>query len=277
MTIKKCPICNKGNFRLLKRVKGVNIYECLNCQLGITDQSKKISKVRLYTSPEFYNLKEYKKEEEKHTRKFKKIIQLIKKYVRRGRVLDVGGGYGLFARLFSNERGMIIEVIEPNLQSNYLKETRAKIFRTTFQSFLAKNKTKYDLICFNDVLEHVDNPSSILRSSKEILRDYGYISILLPNYKSIMAKGSKNWSWWMVEDHKFHFSAKSLQLILEKSGFTVKYMTTFEDPHDFKLNLNGGRVMKLFIIYPFLFIYRLLKKIFWKFNYGGLLFVIAKK
>lgn len=277
MTIKKCLICSQSNFRLLKRVKGVKIYECINCQLGITEKSKNKRNVKLYASPEFYNLKEYKKEENKHTKKFAKIIQLLKKYIKEGRVLDVGGGYGLFAKLLSDKTRFTIEVIEPNLNPVYLRKTKAKVYKTSFQKFIIKNKTKYDLICFNDVLEHFDNPNDVLKNSREILKEKGYVTVLLPNYKSIMARVSKNWSWWMIEDHKFHFSPNSLKLILEKNGFTVKCMTTFENMRDFKANLGESRVMKLLIIYPFLLVYGLLKKVLWKFNYGGLLFVIAKK
>ena len=138
-----------------------------------------------------------------------------------------------------------------------------------------------------DVIEHLENPLVNLKKLKLLLAPGGILIIQTPNYKSLMARICKDWAWWMIEDHKFFFSPKSLQKILYKAGFKSEYFMTYEDWYDFKKNLDGNftgiknnplkKLIKgLFfsLFFPFYFLFR---KMIWRLGYGGLMFVIAKK
>ena len=91
-----------------------------------------------------------------------------------------------------------------------------------------------------DVLEHFRNPLSNLKKAKSLLKKDGILVIQTPNYKSLMARICRDWAWWMVENHKFFFSPKSIKLLLEKVGIKIEYFFTYEDFKDFKKNLDGN-------------------------------------
>lgn len=277
--MKRCPLCSNKDLRILKTVKKVDIYECERCKLGIS------SKV-LGSEEKLYSLPNYRKEEVKHSRKFRRVIGILRRFIKKGKIIEVGAGHGLFSNLLLREDSFQIEIIEPYLSASYLRKAEIKIYKTTYERFLTKNKTKYDLIVFLDVLEHFVNPKEILNKTKKILKRQGFVLIVLPNYKSIMAKICKNWAWWMVEDHYFHFSPQSMKEILRQTGFNVEYMTSFESMSDFKKNLDGNyseiknpilrKLLKLITMYPFLLFYLLIRLSVWRLKFGGLLLTVAQ-
>lgn len=277
--MKRCLLCSNKNLKLLKIIKKIDIYECERCKLGISSNI-------LGNKKKLYNFPSYKKDEKKHIWKFRKVIRILKRFLKKGKIIEVGAGYGLFSNLLSRENSFRIELIEPNLSTNYLKNKGIKIYKTTYERFLTKNKVKYDLVVFLDVLEHFANPKEILNETKKILKRRGFILIVLPNYKSAMAKICKRWSWWMVEDHYFHFSPQSMREILRQTGFNMRYMTSFESFVDLKKNLDGNfsdvknfilrKLLKLISMYPFLLFYLLIRSFIWKLRFGGLLFTVAQ-
>jgi 2-polyprenyl-3-methyl-5-hydroxy-6-metoxy-1,4-benzoquinol methylase len=280
---KTCIVCQSKNIKKFKKIDGEDIYRCGDCDLGfLLERNHKKENL-----DSFYNFKEYQKEEEKLKKRFIKLIKIIKNFKKRGRVLDVGAGFGLFAYLLNNEKNFTVDVIEPQLPVKYLTNKKTKIFRQSFEEFLTKQKTKYDLITMVDVLEHFNNPFENLKKTALILKDDGILVIQTPNYNSLMAKICKNWSWWMVEDHKYFFSPSSLKYFLKKVGYRLIYLKTYEDLIDFKKNLDGNfikiensflrRLAKLLFLsafFPFYFLFRIF---FWYFGFGGLIFVLAKK
>lgn len=283
--MKKCLICSHKEYRLIKQIGKAMIYECIRCRLAYTTGYAE-SRSLLHGENGLYSFQEYEKNENKHVRKFKKIIRIVKQILPKGHILDVGAGHGLFTHLLSMENHYQIDVVEPSLKLQYLQESDIEIYKTTYENFLRTNRKKYDLVTFLDVLEHFGNPKSVLQKTKKILNKNGFLLLLLPNYKSIMAKLSRNWAWWMVEDHKFHFSSFSLRKLLLQRGFAIKYMATFESFSDFKKNLDANYVdiknqtikksLKLLTMVPFLFLYFLFRPILWKLKLGGLLVVVGK-
>ena len=138
-----------------------------------------------------------------------------------------------------------------------------------------------------DVLEHFKNPSYVINKIQNILKENGIIVIQVPNYNSLMANLCRNWSWWMTEEHKYHFSLKALTFLLKTNDFDIKKCITYEDFSDFKKNLDGNfiyirnsiiRKSAKLIFYSLFFpFYLIFKRVVWHLGYGGLLFVIAKK
>ena len=280
-----CPLCESKAHKVHKVIKGVEIFECENCRLGFT---KKITNlVRSHQSgSELYDFKEYKKEENKLRRRFERLVKIITKYKNSGKVLDVGAGFGLFSSILQKMRDYQIDIIEPELKYRYIDITISNFFKTTFEKFKAEGK-KYDIVVLMDVLEHFRDPLKNLEKAKSLLKKDGILVLQSPNYKSFMAKVCRDWAWWMVEDHKFFFSPKSIKLLLKKAGFEIEYLTTYEDFEDFKKNLDGNftglkndfirKLMKFIFYLFFASFYFLAREIIWKLNFGGLLFAIAKK
>lgn len=279
----KCILCGKTNLLILKNIHGRRIFECTSCQLGATErkQDSKPYKGNLY------NVRLYDKNRKKHERQFQRIISCLTSYIQKGRVLDVGAGYGLFSWLLSQTGRYEIDAVEPFLPVKYLKNPDGNIFKQSFEEFEKNNKhsNQYDVIIFLDVLEHFDNPIIILQQTKKLLKENGSIVIQIPNYKSFMAKICRNWAWFMVEDHRFHFSPKSIQLLLKRVGFQIVKTRSYESFEDFKKNFDGNfeelqtprrKYIKI-LIYPIFFtFYIIFRRFVWLLKRGGLLLIVAK-
>ena len=274
-----CIICEKRDFRLIKSIGEYKIFECKNCQLAYTDSSKVPLKQRLEQTKLLYSLAEYKKGIKKHTQKFLKILNILKKYKKKGRLLDVGGGYGLFSKIALEHSKFHVEIIEPYLETYFINQKNIKTHKIKFENFIKTTKRRYDVIIMLDILEHIEDPDAIIEKVKKILKVSGIILVSLPNYKSLMAYLSKNWSWWMVEDHKYHFSPHSIDILMKKYNFIRKFTTTYESSIDLKRNIDGNfedlpfpirQLSKLVLLIPFMLIYNILKPILWYFKLGGL-------
>jgi 2-polyprenyl-3-methyl-5-hydroxy-6-metoxy-1,4-benzoquinol methylase len=283
----KCISCDSSELTFHRKVENIEIYECRKCELAYT-KKEKITKDSQNRQNELYSLKSYLPRSKTQKDKFEKLAYILNTKLKCGKILEVGSGFGLFSSILTNNPNYEVEALEPELPQHFLnKRSNVVIHKLDYRSFLKMCVKKYDCIIFVDVLEHFDNPHEILSRTKEIMNTNALIVIQLPNYKSLMARLCTNWSWWMVQDHKVHFSKKSIIQLLKQCGFSIIHTQTYESLYDFKKNLDGNfrfitnsvirKVIKFSFYLIFLPLYLLFRKIGWFFGFGGLIFVIAKK
>lgn len=282
----QCILCKRSDLILLAKVKKTAIYECPHCQLGITSQVT-TSKKKLYGSTQYYSPAAVRKNMDNYVEKFERVIERMSMFVSEGKVLDVGGGFGLFSDLISREKHLKVTMIEPHLKPFFLKNNKqVTFFKKKFMNYRGR-RGSYVAITFLDVLEHFKYPVETLRKTSVLLKEKGYVVVLLPNYQSTMRLLSNNWPWWMVEDHYFHFSRQSLKKIFGISGFKMVYLESFENKSDFWLSLQGNfrqiqnsslrKLLKAFTLPPLFIGYLLLRPVLWRMYNGGLLLAIAQK
>ncbi|EKD96407.1 MAG: S-adenosyl-L-methionine-dependent methyltransferase [uncultured bacterium] len=274
-----CFQCRAPVTKLIKRLDLANILECDVCKIAFI-QPTYSGKVKLP-----YNFRLYNLNYEKHANRLYPLIRTINSFISKGKLLDIGAGYGLFASLI-NKRGadFDISVIEPTQNPKYIKGLNINNYKTTFERF--KTNIKYDIITLFDVIEHLADPNAQVLKIKKLLNNKAKLVIQTPNYNSLMAKVCKNWSWWMPEDHKFLFGPMSLSNFLTEKGFKILYIQTYEDLADFKKNLDGNfinikniflrRLSKYLFYVPFFIFYSVLRPFLWKLGLGGLIFLIAE-
>ena len=86
------------------------------------------------------------------------------------RVLDLGGGFGMLARLLS-ERGMAVHVLEP-----YPTELgRARLAGLADAKYITAPEGAYDALVAMDVLEHVPDPAATLVEAAGAVRPGGVL------------------------------------------------------------------------------------------------------
>ncbi len=276
-----CIICGNKTTHVLTQIKGVTILECASCELGITvPPSKQINKTDLP-----YDFAEYRKQEKRYFDRVEAIVTHLSKHKSSGHTLDIGGGFGLLSSILI-DKGYTVDTIEPYLTPEYLKNNeKANIIRLDLDTYLEHSKSTYDLIIMLDVLEHLTDPVEILKKLKKKLSKEGIIVLQMPNYKSVMANICRDWSWWMIDDHLFHFSPKSLQLIAKKTDLELVELHTYEEYQDFRKNLDGNfmhvpqpfrKIQKAVFFALFTPIYLLMRTFIWQTGSGGLLFAILR-
>jgi len=286
MKIKRCILCKRSLFVKVANIGKSEIYECPTCELALTTKVTGTKK-KLYGSSKFYSPLAIEANIDKYIAKYERVIERMSMFVSDGKVLDVGGGYGLFSGLLSKEKTYQVTLLEPNLKPFFLSKYKGpKWIKRTFSKFKGRRRM-YSAVTFLDVLEHFKDPVTALHKTRELLKLNGYVIILVPNYKSTMRVLSAKWPWWMVEDHYFHFSRVSLKRILAQSGFRLRYLESFEDRTDLWLSLSGNykkikptiirKLVKAVTLPLVFYTYMLLRPLLWKIYNGGLLLAIAQK
>lgn len=149
---------------------------------------------------------------------------LITRYVKGGKLLDVGFGNGNFLKRMEQREGWDLYGIEPvtypyNLSKRYLKKStlyNCTLIDTNFEN------DYFDVITLWDVLEHVPNPLESLIESYRILKPGGYIFIQTPNPISWEAKlFGPFWRGLEAPRHLFLFVPAVLVNKLTDIGFIV--------------------------------------------------------
>jgi len=233
----QCQICKSKAIKPYKVVDSVLIYLCTKCHVAFLDPSTPRKK-----TSHIYSFLDYKKRESQFRNRFRTTVHLIQRFIKGKKILEVGAGFGLLSSMLSSE-GFEVDALEPDVEPIYLKGLTVHIFKDHLEDYVKKTKVKYDAVILYDVLEHVDSPKDTVKLFENLLNDKGIVIIQTPNYESLMAKVVRNWSWWMVEDHRFFFSKKSLDLLFNNRSWKQLFYRTYEEWPDFKKNLDGNFVM----------------------------------
>jgi 2-polyprenyl-3-methyl-5-hydroxy-6-metoxy-1,4-benzoquinol methylase len=145
-------------------------------------------------------------------------------------VLDVGCGDGSFLELLEGEQRELwgIELVEK--QANKAKAKFKNIFSGPVEDNLSNlPKNHFDVVFFNDVLEHLSDPYGVLDQIKKYLKKDGVVISSIPNIRyhsaliSLLFK--KDWKYEshgiMDKTHLRFFTKKSIRRMYEEAGYNI--------------------------------------------------------
>lgn len=175
------------------------------------------------------------------------------------RALDVGAGNGYLMEILA-EAGIEVWGTEISKHSWAICEKKfpGKIHLGGLK-YAVYPDDFFDVVFMTDVLEHMADPKDDMSEVRRILRAGGYLFIISPNSGSMTRKmlGPK---WFQYKyEHVFYFNKKSLEKLLESSGFrlvrfnnnhkkfTLSYYHAYFKKYSF---LGVGRIMAL--VFPYL-------------------------
>jgi 2-polyprenyl-3-methyl-5-hydroxy-6-metoxy-1,4-benzoquinol methylase len=249
----KCDLCGHDDPVLFLEKNGYNIVKCRNCSMVyVNPRLKSEDLCNLYNenviSPYHYYL-ETKDDDEKT---FEKRLDIIEKYAKSGKLLDVGCSIGTFSVVAKN-RGWEVYGVDINAQSvNYcLKKLNLDVKAGDFEK-LDFPEDFFDVIIMNDFLEHVGSPTRALKKANQFLKKGGVIFIVTPKIDSFMARISKeNWLHLKPNEHIFYFSSKTMGDILKRTGFetiSIRPIGRYRSLHTIlsKTKTYSGVINKLF-------------------------------
>ncbi|MCX7927442.1 MAG: glycosyltransferase [Candidatus Omnitrophica bacterium] len=155
---------------------------------------------------------------------------MIEKYIKAGRILDIGCASGEFLSLMQ-KNGWIVTGVD-------ISEYAVQTARNRYQLDVRKgtifdmdfSDSSFDVVSAGDILEHIPNPYAFLCQIRRILKKDGFLYIATPNFKSVHYRlavalsrfNHKN--YFVLPHHLFHFTPQTLTGILKKAGFVVKEM-----------------------------------------------------
>lgn len=222
-----CALCGGSDSITHYQTKDYRIIKCNKCGLLFTDPQLTKEKLKKYYT-EFADHRYLLKYKHQAIERGKKILEMVGRLKRGGDLLDVGCGYGFFLNL-AREKGWRTYGLE--LSQGALKYARATYKLDLFEGDIAEVRLqpkKFDLITLQHVLEHVPMPILVLNKLAKALKDDGILVVVVPNASSLIAKlaGTRWVCFSEVTHHLFHYTAKTLSLLLGLGGFgTLTSMT----------------------------------------------------
>lgn len=161
------------------------------------------------------------------------LLEFIPKDART--ILDIGCSSGNFGFLIKKTINCVCWGIEPDKESAEKASKKLdKVINKTFSANLPElENCFFDVICFNDVLEHLVNPEEALLQCKSKLTERGVVIASIPNilYFPVISEILTNQDWQYQESgildntHLRFFTKKSIIRMFENCGYEVIKVT----------------------------------------------------
>ncbi|TSC87781.1 MAG: type 11 methyltransferase [Microgenomates group bacterium Gr01-1014_7] len=138
----------------------------------------------------------------------------VKKYIKSGKILDVGAGEGVFGKTLGPNFAVT------NLESPFAKVANKNVVKADFLKW--KTDKKFDGIVFLESLEHVPSPQDYLKKARSLLNKNGYILVECPRFDSWESKLFKDkWLHLDIPRHLAHLTREGLGILASRNNLKV--------------------------------------------------------
>lgn len=220
-----CPVCNTTMKNSLK----IWHWECTKCGYEKSDFEPAINNKIVHKK-----IDEQQREKGLRTLRIEnygKLLDAIEKIrPASGQLLDVGCAHGWFLESAKN-RGFDTLGIEPD-QQFIATAPHGIAIRQGFFPEILEETAQFDVIVFNDVLEHMPHVKAVLSGCRKHLKPGGVLVINLPstsgmfyNVARLLSKFgissffSRLWQEGFPSPHLHYFNPTNLRLLMQSNGF----------------------------------------------------------
>lgn len=233
-----CPVCNSGNINPLLTVKDFSVskeefvvWQCHDCTLRFTQDIPDENNIGRYykfedyishtnTDKGFIN-KAYQKVRDYTLQQKAKLI-IDETGVVKGNLLDMGCGTGAFLNTMK-KKGWNVKGMEPDEDARKLAKQLYGLSIDQPTAINELNNQSFDAITLWHVLEHVHQLHDYVEQLKRLLKPKGKLFIAVPNYQSKDAAAYRlYWAAYDVPRHLYHFSPKSLKVLMQQHGLSIE-------------------------------------------------------
>lgn len=242
----KCPLCDRAPVEFATDYQGFHLCRCPEC--GLQFQSPRLTfdelADKVYTE-DYCPGHEESASDVAYKRQLRNFESLVGK---KGRVLDVGCGNGSFLR-FAERNGW--EVFGADIR---LSPETANLTCPLYEGRLPEidfGGQKFDVIRFNHVIEHLQNPLIELARCRELLSPGGIVFVGVPNLAGVSPRiknlqsrlgiKKKAWRHYAATHHLYFFTPSTLRRMIDKAGFSVRF---WETPVDKDYGKVGGGIYR---------------------------------
>ena len=247
----RCPICGqaprpthmRAPDRLATRDGPFTVMECASCHYGMTvPQLSEEALTRYYTSEYYEDFYENSGERDgplhrlrgwfrrwSSARHYRRPPYLLSG-ITPGRMLDVGCGSGKLLEHFA-KRGWETYGIDPSSSATTAAAQRgAQVHQGTLLD-QPWEPGSFQLITFQDALEHIPQPIDALRHAHALLTSGGLLLIQVPNWSHWQRRFLFRSCWFPLDlpRHQQHFSVRALQRVAESCGLRVRSVGTISN------------------------------------------------
>ena len=224
----RCIICGGKHRKPLIRKNSWQVHKCASCGLGVLDPRPSREDLEaLYDDN--YAESHFSEGGEPGSPRFRKRIGLeshrirfFRPFKKKGRVLDIGCGYGYFLAA-CRERGY--EVWGIDLSESAARHAGERLDLPVSVGELTDVKlppSRFDVVTMWHFLEHCTDPKQAILTATGWLKADGILVVDVPNHEGTDAiKTWPEWVGWDLPYHMYHFTPRTLEKLLEVCGFYV--------------------------------------------------------
>jgi SAM-dependent methyltransferase len=242
--VQTCNLCKSEETDWLFSVgndhvaKGFSLVQCKKCQLVYTRPRPSIEELKDYYPPAYYGLegRRFRMGLENLVCFFRRRLanSLERDFPKRGRILEVGSGRGtVLAELARGGWEATGTEFSTHLAEATISQFGVKVYAVPNLEACGFQTGYFDLILCYHVLEHLPNPIETLIEIRRIIKPSGYVVIAVPNFGGVVANLTQTrWFGLDAPRHLFHFSPKTLCLLIEQAGFETFRHSNFSLEQD---------------------------------------------
>ncbi len=235
--LKQCAVCYSDHLGVFDKIGHIKI--CKGCGYKFTSPripaEKAIADVDQKYEQEFF--KGFDAAKAEHI--FLRRVGLVRKYLSRGTILDVGAGPGTFLYFLKSAGSYQLHGTEVSQACvAYAKNDLGVLLDQGILETIKYPDAFFDGVVLLHVFEHLPDPAGSLREVARILKPGGFVFIAVPNDSLLGRKGYLKYALQkfvgmrkklMYPDyvkegnwHLSHFTPPVLRKILGAAGFSVK-------------------------------------------------------
>lgn len=227
-----CNLCGADRAKLICKEEGYNICRCRNCSLVYVNPQPSMDASQYW--PGDHVTGEHRREDVKRPIFENGLSTLGQLKPDRGRLLDIGCGFGLFVSLAQDQGWEAHGVDLSDVAVSYAREVRgvASVRRCSLED-AGFSRGSFEAVTMWNVLEHVSDPLATLRQVHGLLAEDGLLLVRVPNMSFHHAvrtcgpllplAGIRRKPPYLggisPPKHLFGFNPRTLRGLLERAGY----------------------------------------------------------
>ena len=225
-----CPLCQREPRLFAVDFQGLHLARCQSCGLELQSPRPVFEQLASAVYGSRYHRADETVVDPIRRWQVERQMSWLERFVPAGRrrLLDVGCGAGAFIR-FATERGWVVDGTDV-VVTDGARATGARLWEGQLP-VIEFGVCRFDVVRFNHVLEHTQDPLAELRRARSLLTTNGLLHVGVPNvagfsirlksWQSRLHLKSKLWKHYGALHHLWFFTPRTLARLADAAGFNV--------------------------------------------------------
>lgn len=242
-----CPLCKSSSYFFIHAFDMLKVVKCKKCGLFYLSPRLKESAIKsIYRDGSYFSRErdgggyvDYSFQRASLRTTFRRLLSEMKmRGMTKGRLLEVGSGYGYFLSEAKNFFPSVSGIELSAEACNHAQNLCGVAVHAGDIASLPSGWSNFDVVVTINVIEHIYEPVEFLISLKQRLKNDGRIVIATPDIGSFWYKVMKSkWPSFKLPEHVAFYTNETLTLLLKQAGFSN--ITRLPFLHAFPMGLIG--------------------------------------